>query len=983
MLWESGTPVSFQKFHSLSFGHQDISTFSCHLKYSQESCGCLFLDVIKKVGLTTLYPVTKCPTCTVLLVTNLAEPDWISIDCTVRVLVDIVCTNRVNNKHEKNGTNQHSPQAFCLLTQVLVYNKCFKFLEYRSFDLMESVCEPMKLHTFASLDEFHVLMEAIAVLLPPLISRNKNGSQLVSHVPEKHSGDISHNANVKPAQTDTGLQICTASQTTFVLAQNVLLCATGTYISASFVCDGKKSCPGDDLSDENHTLCSNIHDPDSKPHSTSLRNDQGDLSDKTESSLLENPTDTFTCHKSKEIPVFMVDDLVPDCAQGIKANGSLNVNNETHQDEPLLVSLLRHDKFQPCRDMTLIPCRAGHPKCYNISEVCTYRLNTLHHIQPCRDGGHLGNCKDFQCSAQFKCEMSHCIPWVYVCDGKWDCPDGEDELHTCWQMATVCLNMFRCFGTRNSCVHLGNLCDTRMDCPLGDDESLCDLKGMQCPSQCDCLRWTVMCVNSGSLHFPDFLPVLNVVIENSRIEFFNTFLDSFENGQFFKLLNADIRDICTQNLPADVVQLDIKFNRINDITTGCISNKAKLCVLILTDNSIFTLQSLSFVNLFELKMLNISENPFATLPRELITNSFKLCTLSLKNTRISYIHPKTFEAVGFVLVETISFHICCFVPVGSQCTYPPPWYVSCSDLLPSLSFRVMFGAMGILVLSLNSVSSGIYVSRVKLEKRAFSTLVLFTNFSDSLYSLYLSVIFLSDLYYRGVFLTREMAWRCSVTCFTAYFIVLWFSVLSQITLLIFTFSRFLVVAFPFKDHSLCTNRQSLQKMFACTIIASFVASLFLVLLSAWLMEMVPMSLCLPFLDPTQGSVIIATITWIMSCIQVLDSCLIVTFNTMMVDHIRKASRDIRDSRSSHKSHRTMFIQVFLVTSSNITCWLPTSVLYLAAMNLSQYPTDLIIWATVGVTPINSLLNPTVFIWTGLRKHLVKTKLSKSASQESH
>ena len=28
----------------------------------------------------------------------------------------------------------------------------------------------------------------------------------------------------------------------------------------------------------------------------------------------------------------------------------------------------------------------------------------------------------------FKCLNNYCISWSYVCDGKWDCQRGEDEL---------------------------------------------------------------------------------------------------------------------------------------------------------------------------------------------------------------------------------------------------------------------------------------------------------------------------------------------------------------------------------------------------------------------------------------------------------------------------------------------------------------------------------------------------------------------------
>ena len=31
------------------------------------------------------------------------------------------------------------------------------------------------------------------------------------------------------------------------------------------------------------------------------------------------------------------------------------------------------------------------------------------------------------CNMRFKCELAYCIPWNYVCNGRWDCPNGEDE----------------------------------------------------------------------------------------------------------------------------------------------------------------------------------------------------------------------------------------------------------------------------------------------------------------------------------------------------------------------------------------------------------------------------------------------------------------------------------------------------------------------------------------------------------------------------
>ena len=73
---------------------------------------------------------------------------------------------------------------------------------------------------------------------------------------------------------------------------------------------------------------------------------------------------------------------------------------------------------------------------------------------------------------KFKCPDFYCIPWSYVCDGKWDCPRGIDERNC--NSERLCEIMFHC---KNSikCIHLGTICDNVKDCPSGDDEFMCSL----------------------------------------------------------------------------------------------------------------------------------------------------------------------------------------------------------------------------------------------------------------------------------------------------------------------------------------------------------------------------------------------------------------------------------------------------------------------------------------------------------------------------
>ena len=65
-------------------------------------------------------------------------------------------------------------------------------------------------------------------------------------------------------------------------------------------------------------------------------------------------------------------------------------------------------------------------------------------------------------------------------------------------------------------------------------------------------------------------------------------------------------------------------------------------------------------------------------------------------------------------------------------------------------------------------------------------------------------------------------------------------------------------------------------------------------------------------------------------------------------------------------------QLIITSTSNIICWFPANVIYLSAMFLSSYSIDLVIWTTVIITPINSIINPSVFIITIIKKFVSGT-----------
>ena len=138
-----------------------------------------------------------------------------------------------------------------------------------------------------------------------------------------------------------------------------------------------------------------------------------------------------------------------------------------------------------------LPCENNYNECFNVTSICIYQLNFNNHLIPCQNGRNLEHCKTFMCDSMLKCATVYCIPWSYVCNGRWDCPQGDDE--SICNENEICKIMFHCRNTRQMCLHLANTCDGHNDCPLGDDEMLCEMKLIDCPSYCLCLLYAIHC----------------------------------------------------------------------------------------------------------------------------------------------------------------------------------------------------------------------------------------------------------------------------------------------------------------------------------------------------------------------------------------------------------------------------------------------------------------------------------------------------------
>ena len=85
---------------------------------------------------------------------------------------------------------------------------------------------------------------------------------------------------------------------------------------------------------------------------------------------------------------------------------------------------------------------------------------------------------------------------------------------------------------------------------------------------------------------------------------------------------------------------------------------------------------------------------------------------------------------------------------------------------------------------------------MKKQNVAFAVTVISINTNDIFCGLYLSLIWTIHTIYKETFATKEEWWRSSHMCFVAFFIVLFFTVLTQLLLMFLSLSRLMVVLHP-------------------------------------------------------------------------------------------------------------------------------------------------------------------------------------------
>ncbi len=491
--WENRRPAAYMPFPNHQLHHpmgncsclSEVTLTRCYsapatrksILFGKDKQFCPNLTFYWGISAKALYPSMRGESkCTLIALNNLAEPAWININCHDRVLPHIWCFQYKDVRVNRTSTNLHNmpKKEACLNRAMTITNMCFLFKW--TIAKVRETHKNFQSQLLATITDLHGAIQMFKSTNSkfPMLKRRQNFQNNSVEILKCEKYWLTHTCKqviIASSFQSQGFLVLKLRKQKVPSGLHLYFCEKGAAVSilsrfdetdctsekpADANSSYSKQYPGKELEHTLSEVCRKLTFC-SCPFYTTIKGVcvMYSIFNKTPISQTQTHTSKAQCSKGQ-----MKNDLVVDWDFDWQ-----NSDDWHHSEEADLIQLVLHGNQSSCRHPMEMSCRPGHSKCFNISQICHFSLDSCGNVFPCRNGGHLEDCKYFDCGSHFKCNNSYCLPWAYVCDNKWDCYNGEDEMfeHVCSNSSAVCGSMFKCRKIK-ACVPLAIVCDGVNDC---------------------------------------------------------------------------------------------------------------------------------------------------------------------------------------------------------------------------------------------------------------------------------------------------------------------------------------------------------------------------------------------------------------------------------------------------------------------------------------------------------------------------------------
>ena len=274
-----------------------------------------------------------------------------------------------------------------------------------------------------------------------------------------------------------------------------------------------------------------------------------------------------------------------------------------------------------------------------------------------------------------------------------------------------------------------------------------------------------------------------------------------------------------------LVIVDLSYNRIKRLTSRLFETQAILERLILVGNfETLTLESDVFIGTTSLESLEMKDLYIAKITRmafasqtlkslkiydseiEQIEDYFlegcSVKNLFLNSSKVQSFTKTMFDAANEIqLLVTDKYKFCCVRPwylPEDNCLPHKNEFSSCNDLINSDVLRILVWIVAGFIVFANFIT---IINRIKDKdgvKNCFGIFATNLAVSDVLTGMYLIIIGVADMTFRGVYIFYDELWRRGIWCKIASVLSVAACETSALFIALITVERYLVIKYPFK-----------------------------------------------------------------------------------------------------------------------------------------------------------------------------------------
>ncbi|XP_063954184.1 relaxin receptor 2-like [Lytechinus pictus] len=400
-------------------------------------------------------------------------------------------------------------------------------------------------------------------------------------------------------------------------------------------------------------------------------------------------------------------------------------------------------------------------------------------------------------------------------------------------------------------------------------------------------------------------------------------IDMIEPGSFSLVMNLQ--------------HFTLMENKLSRIELGMFDGLGNVTDMSLRQNEIKVIEENAFDNLIKLESLDLRENKLTEVPRELFTP-----LENLNNIYFDY------------------FFMCGYAPNVRVCLPKGDGISNVDDLLGNWLLRcavwlvALLGSFGNLLVIL----ARCFVSE---DNKVHSFFIMNLAVADFLMGLYLLIIGLHDVMFRGEYIFKDLNWRSGWVCRMCGLLSLLSSEMSVVTLTVITSDRFISIVHPFKF------RQRHLAHAVILMVAFWLAAMLIAILPvlhrSYFGEFfyggngvcLPLQFDRPFDHGWEFTLVVFVLFNLIAFIFILYAY------AQMFATVRKSSLAMRSTKESQDWN--LLKRFTIIVATDFICWMPIILVKIASYAGIAIPQSVHAWFAIFVLPVNSALNPILYTVT--------------------